>query len=408
MFIPMIILGLYELFEGDKSKFYKWFIIGYVGILNSHLVMSVYFTAFVMIYILLNIKKVFKKENIKALLIACLLILLLTAPFTVPLIQHKLLGAYTVFEGETMASYGTIIVSTLKLPEFIIQKPSTEFADICYYLNLLALFMAILTIVCRKKLFKEEKEKKFFWFLVILTVVSIFMISELCPWKSLPKIMIMIQFTWRIETILVMALSILASLILTRIKDIKPKLILTILIIVFNLYTAYCVYNPEQIKELNMEELDMSYWGMGWEKEYLPEITNKNLDYFDNRGNEIIVKEGNANIEIINDRTPDLEAKIENCDNAKIELPRIYYLGYKAILKNDSGNEKELQLYMNDKGFIETTIDSNGTIILKYEGTTADKLANVACFITIGGLIIYWIIRKRKKILYIEDKKEEL
>lgn len=413
MFIPMVVLGLYELFEGEnKRKFYPWFIVGYVGLLNSHLVMAVYVTIFISIYILLNIKKVFTKEIFTKLCIAGVSILLITAPFTSSLIQHKMLKEYYVFEGDTMASIGTVRSGAWWPSEYIVQKRTDRYSTVNQFMNLLALGLTAVTIKQSKKLFKDDKEKKFFKFLWILSLLSVIMIS-LCPWEILPSFMIMIQFAWRIETFLVFGLSILAGLALRDVNVKKLKVLWLVFILAFNMFTVSYCYIDYKFKDYNIEEVNMSYFGMGWEKEYLPLRTTKNYDYFDNRGNDILIKSGEAQVHIIDNKVPELEANIENAlPNTKIELPRIHYLGYVATYSKENGEVLEIDTYMNDMGFMELEIpEGNGTLKLEYKGTTTANASNIISIVTIlawVGFAVYVFIaeRKNKKTNYIAEKSE--
>ena len=404
MFMPTIILGLYHLFYGEKKCFYLFFIIGYVGLMNSHLVLAVYFTVLIMVYLILNIKKVLTKENLIHLIISSVLILLIVSPFIVPMLEHKMLKVYAVFEGENMANYDTIINSALEPKEFIFQKTSEKFSTVNYYLNILALIMAIMSIISYKKILKNKTEQNFFKFLVCLAIITTFLISNLFPWKYVPKIMRMIQFAWRLETILIIALSIMAALYLRDIKNKKAKILILIFIIAFNGYTVYNTYNFDTIKSYSIEEVDISEYGMGWEKEYLPMNTINDLSYFYNRNNEIIVKKGKAEITIEENNTPDLKAKITNCDEeTTIELPRIYYLGYDLKIIDENGKKEKLEIYMNEKGFMETKINSNGVLELDYTGTVANKVANIISIITIIGCVCTYIYFFKININY-EDK----
>ena len=58
--------------------------------------MSVYLTIVLGIYLLVQRKKVFKKDVIKHFFIASAFILLLTLNFTVPLLEHNHLGIYNI------------------------------------------------------------------------------------------------------------------------------------------------------------------------------------------------------------------------------------------------------------------------------------------------------------------------
>ena len=400
VFMPMILLGLYELFYGDKKYFYLWFILGYVGIMNSHLVLAVYFTLFIFIYLLLNIKKVFDKSNLRALITSSILILLLTATFTIPMLQHKSLNIYTVFADEGMANKGSVAGSTLRLRDFFIQEPCVAYSDITYYLNLLGFALAVLAIIMNKKIFVENDQKNFFKFILIATIICTFLMSKICPWVIFPKTLIMIQFAWRLEAILLFLLSILAGSVFKDIESKKIRVILLIAILLFNGLTVYKAYDFDILIERKLEDIDKSSYGTGWQREYLPINTQNNLDYYDSRNEDVLVKDGYATISVQENNVPSLKAEIKDCQGeTTIELPRIYYLGYEATLEENENKEK-LDLYMNDRGFLETKINSNGILILKYKGTIAMRIANVVSIVTLIGIACYvvvWYIFKRVK-----------
>ena len=52
---------------------------------------------------------------------------------------------------------------------------------------------------------------------------------------------------------------------------------------------------------------------------------------------------------------------------------------------------------MNDKGFVETKINSNGTLVLKYKGTKEMQLANMVSYITLLGILVYVLVGYIKK-----------
>ena len=93
-------------------------------------------------------------------------------------------------------------------------------------------------------------------------------------------------------------------------------------------------------------------------------------------------------------KTPVLIFDIET-EGAKIELPRLYYLGYDIKL-----NSKQLSYKENKNGFIELYVKESGTITVKYAGTTGYKVA-LALFV--GSVIIiigYFVFTNKKRIKY--------
>ena len=130
---------------------------------------------------------------------------------------------------------------------------------------------------------------------------------------------------------------------------------------------------------------------MGNEKEYLPEKALKNLDYFNNRNKDIIIESGMGEITKTLDDVPDLTFEVKTSETMTIELPRIYYMGYRLEV-----NGQEIALTESDNGFLQATIQESGTYILTYEKTTIMKLANVLNIGTVLALIGITIIKKKK------------
>lgn len=88
IFIPIIILGLYELIFGNEKKWWI-FSLGFIGILNSNLVMTVIMIIISAIILLFNIQKIIKNKNrFISLIKATILALLITAIFWMPMIEQ--------------------------------------------------------------------------------------------------------------------------------------------------------------------------------------------------------------------------------------------------------------------------------------------------------------------------------
>ena len=150
IFIPLIFLGLYELFWGDEKKFLPLFTIGYIGMINSHLVLSVYLTIIIIIIFLCFLEEILKKEKIKKLLLASIVILLISSPYLVPLLEHKMFGNYVVFEPNSMYSIDSIKFNSLKIDNFITEGTIGN-NGIKVYINHIVFIISIITIVFNKK-----------------------------------------------------------------------------------------------------------------------------------------------------------------------------------------------------------------------------------------------------------------
>lgn len=388
IFIPIIFLALYELFFGDKKRFNILFIIGYVGMINSHLVLSVYITLIILILFIFFPRKVFKKEIIKKLVLSSIIILLISSPYLVPLLEHKIHSDYTVFSQNGMYKEYFIVENSIKLHEFY--TSTTKPNDIKVYVNLVVLISSIIAIVFNKKIFKNE-QRKIYIITILLILITAYISSSYFPWETVPQFLKMIQFPWRLRGILAFGLAILAG---NSIKVIKGEN-KTILIILLSLSIIF--YGNNTIDLSNFEyPLELYNLNMGVENEYLPTKTNANYAYYLLRKDDIKIKNGEAAINILENKAPYLKSEIElTTDKLTIELPRLYYLGYEIKIKDEKENINKINYYENEFGFIEIELNQSGLLEVSYKGTLANKISNYICLITIIICSTYLIFKKK-------------
>ncbi len=384
IFVPLVFLSIYYLFyEENVKKFYFFFVLGYTGMINSHLVLSVYFTILFAIFLLVSYRKLLNKKNLIALVIASVIVFGISATFIIGLLQHYAIGGYVVTENKYLLS-DLWLVHAIEFFQSYYYK-SSEYTLINVNLNYIHVVFGILsTIYIIKNIKKMDKNKRNTIIgLYIIAIISIFLASANFIWKYIPSLLRNIQFAWRLALFVGFASSIIASVGLNMFKKEYQKYVVMILIFLL-VITSY--YNLNSVKynivyNDNMVEYDSNN-AMGWQKEYLPQNTKDNLEYYSNRNNDIITLYGNIEYEFIYNKVPELEFEITKVDiESKIELPRLYYLGYELI----DSNGKNLELEQNEKGFISVKINEIGRYKLKYTGTILDKIAKC---ITITALIV--------------------
>lgn len=374
IFIPLILLGLTYLFE-DKQKFYFLFTIGYIGGILSHFTMMIYFTLFIIPFFIMYRKQVFKKDIIITIILSGITILLVTSPFFVTMISHKLLGNYAVFLEGHMAGY--IWWAARNPLDYINIFKHFNTNDIKYYFDIVTIILLFYTLKNYKKI--DHTNYRFpltFGFIAMVLSTLIF------PWDIMPQFFRMIQFPWRLVLFVGIIGSLYAPLCL-KLKGVKTYqyiLIIIALLISGYLNTNFASKNIADLKTQDYRE------GMGWQKEYLPVNTLNNQDYLNNRNYDIIVTDGKASI--ILDQTPNLSFTLTK--KAKVELPRLYYLGYS--LKDSLGNIHDIK--ENEYGFISAELEP-GTYYLTYPGTKIHQISLKVSLITIlafglinlGGLL---------------------
>ena len=125
--------------------------------------------------------------------------------------------------------------------------------------------------------------------------------------------------------------------------------------------------------------------------EYLPSKAFNNLDYIKNRENRVYVLNGNVVIENEEKDGTNMEFTVSNTEeNAVIELPYIFYLGYKVEITNEAGETLKIDTFESDNGFVAVNLPiTTEKVTVEYEGT---MLMRITYLISLVGIIILEII----------------
>lgn len=401
IFMPIILNGLYELIYGNSRKFCFYFTFGYIGLMFSHLVLAVYFSLFVILFLLFNIKTILIKDRIIALILSSVFILLITSSFYVPMLEHKFSGDYVVFQKDSMTNDFPIQSETLSFSDFFaINTDGTH--SVRFGFNIVMLFFLLIVLFNYNSIFRNNKIKKIINFLLVVSLIFLIMISSLFPWDKMPNILQMIQFPWRLLSFVILCFSIIAGFIVFVFPKSQQKLVIFMSVILLSLTGLYSI-PTENLSPPNLPS-DMNEWGMGAQHEYLPINAKENEDHLKSRGNDIVLIKGKANINVINNDIPNLKSQIELKSNkVTLELPRIYYLGYNIELITDKGISK-VNYKENEKGMIEIVLNDSGVLIVTYTGTKLDIICDIVSFASFICAIIFFIYSYRKDKVLVERK----
>lgn len=395
IFIPLIFLGIYYLFqENDKFKFYLCFVSGYTLMMYSHLVLSVWLTLIFIVFLLLFVKDIFKKENFISLVIAALLILIFTSPFIIPLIEHMLNGEYIIFDTKL-----STLTWTLDLKQFFVQISDITGSHNYLFTNF-NIVVILLSLVVLFKIFTKKipsYRRKFIVGFLLITIISVILVCNNTIWYYTPDFLNNLQFPWRMCAFITFGISLFATegmdvfYSLFKKKFIPVASLLIITILASNVY--YNIQNIQYVKSLPYNIND----GMGWGYEYLPLETKNNMTYFEKRNdNKIKIEKGRAKVKVISNNVPRMEFSVNDIkESVTLELPRLYYLGYKIV--DEDG--KEINYFKNDKGLISIKLNKDGKYYVSYPGTTSYQIAKVVCIFTatICIIIIFLKVKSKKK-----------
>lgn len=423
IFFPMLFHGLFNLLKGDGKKHY-YIAIAAIGLILTHTISTEYSAIFALLYIVFNFKQLKNKGVIRKIAINVIFILAITAFFTVPLMEHKILGNYVIFNSTSMKSLPIDVQnSTIKISQLF--KDIGEVNGVSFKIGIPLIILTLLGIVSYKKVDKNIRSEYITF--TAIAMISLAMVTKLFPWIIMPKTLTTLQFAWRMLAFFEFALSIICAINLYYFVDIICKkssknskdtkvhtktenlynmlLLFAIIVIITSMMKIDYNYSYEKEKFLTDEEYETkineknSIWSIN--REYLPEkvdVKKLGKSYLDYRENRVYVLDGNATI--INEKKEDLQLEfdIENYKaNTILELPYIYYLGYTVTTEQ---NEK-IQVFESDNGMLAIKLDENiesAHITVKYTGTIIEKVSYLISAISIITFIGYVIYSKKQDI----------
>lgn len=419
IFLPLLFLGLYSLFNGDRKKHY-FITIAATGLILTHNITTLYAAIISFIYVIINFNKLKEKDILIKLLINILFIVGLTIFFIYPLLLHSFSGEYVIFDSDLMRTNGERVASgVISFKELFMEIPGQE---VIFRLNIIQVVLFILSIFCYR--FIDKKDRKIYLSFIIFAILSVILCMTKNIWKFTPDILCNIQFPWRLLGFSGFFISTIAGInlfiILKKIfKNKENGLIFVIIpIALLSLLYAYSLdYKDYTVKKDDNESIEfinnninnINY--MNINREYMPSKTYKALSQNQERvkGDKVFILEGEALIESENKNELIYDIKLSGIkENTSIEVPFLYYKGYSAYIENEKNGRKEIDVKESDYGFLKIDIPNeyeNGMIKVEYKTPITYYIIYIISFVTLIGFIIYIVLNTEKSKNYEKIKE---
>ncbi len=400
IFMPIVLIGLYHLLHDDYRRFLLYFTIGCIGMVHSHLVMTLFFVGLTIIGFLPSIKPFFKKKRILFFLLSALMTALISLPFLLPMLENKSHTEYRVFEENFMANINGVEMWRVPVSQyFSMDGIILNVPIIITFIGLIAIIYAIFNY--RK--IRTKDNRSFLIFSIVLTIISFFCTTTLFSWRGLPNTLLLLQFPWRLLTFVGLGSAIVIGLVTARFKGTNVDTVIAIIVAISGLFGLSRVNTFAQ-NNLNVAApAGELHHTSSIIIDYLPTVnpaTHTNTYINDYPSHEVKANDENVQIAIQSNRVPDMSFNVSNVTKETIlTLPRIYYLGYNIEAEYLDDSKESLPYLMSEYGFINITISRDAKIVVTYPGTKIQRVSYWVAGITVlffAGLCIY-MYKKEKK-----------
>lgn len=407
VFMPLLFIGMYNLFNQDGKKHY-FITIGAVGLVLTHTVTTFYMAIFCAIYVLLNVEKFKDKSIFKKIIINVVFILLISMCFLAPMLEAKQLADYAIFDSKIMSTNGDYVYSnTIELSEFFTDIGKENATT--YIIGVPTFVLMCLTIFTFTKV--EKKYKDFYIVAILFSIISMFMSSKYCPWFVFPDFLCKLQYPWRMMGFFAFFISFVVGVniyVLLKTlfdKDITRLIVATVIIVLSVAYTMpivqqYATDDMQRDEKWENNVVENPYiYHMSINREYLPtKALYLQRTYLKDKEDKIYILSGDATIVEEEKKDLSITATLENItEGTVIEFPFFYYPGYEIILEQD-GNVVKLKSEESDNGFVSAVVNTdidNCKISVKYVGTTITYASYIISAFGLLGFALY-VIKERK------------
>lgn len=408
VFLPMVFSGLYSILNEKQKKSYS-LILGAVGLLLTHTVITLYTAIFSIIYIGIHFRKLKNKRIWRNLIVSTVFILLLTAFFWAPLWEHKQATDYEVFKPGRMERTEVLIAYKLDIGQ-LFYTPNNQ--SMIYELGMATIIGLMLCIPVIRTIHKKKHTHtsvyKTYLFMLIAGLVCCIMTLKLFPFEHLPATLKMLQFSFRL---LEFSSFFFAFVVAINLGILAKKLKMTDILIVLGVcgVTVICLFGHiHYLTDFDESvlwpavpvtaETGRVHAGCA-SFEYLPSKAFQHRDYIETRDQSVKILKGSTQIEEQHKEKAKMSFVAKFCiEETTLELPYIYYLGYEVTLQSDE-KEQKLPTYETENGFVGITLPivEEATITVTYTGTTVMKVSTIVSLLTSILFIGVLFMGKRKK-----------
>lgn len=381
-FLPIVILGVYEIFYADNSKW--WYLtIGMTAVIYSHALSPILIAIFILLVVIFRIKTLIKEpKRILTLIYSGLSSLLLSLGYFLPMYEQL---KHTQFK---LTHSPLIYVSqgSMQIPNLV--KLSLKNDLFKQNIGILMLLMALIIPVIIWKTVPAIRD------FAIIGEILLLMTTDIFPWNLFIHTPLnIIQFPWRFNMLVTILFAVVLASDpcnwLNRFWK-KGALISVTIAMIFVAEFSLVTNHPTQDDSYAaFNNLDVYSIGAG--QEYLPK--NANLGQLRRTKHVPEVKSGSIKIKDFQQKGSSLKLDFNATKSGKIDLPIIGYYGYTS--KSSTGNVSSVKMDQTNNGLAQVKVRGSGILRVNYQKTPVQKISKLISLISFLIMIIYLFRQNR-------------
>lgn len=406
IFLPVLLSGLYEILQNQNTQSWPLLTLGLAGLIFSHNITFLFGVILVILFAMIFYKQM-KREQIMSLIKASVWAFLVSAWFTLPMIEQMTSQKLTV---SYYASSSDLASNAMPLKQYL--QNFINFGQGGYALpdgQLMTLNAGIFLTVVPLLYFFLSKEKrnasKFIKSSLIVGLVFLILPSDLIPWNYL-SILRVLQFPWRLLTLATMLLCIPATYVLCSLKFFQKKQVLVILSVlligegIYHLVPAtkrtFGITSENSYADITEGKIIDPYYSATYMRvelagaDYLPSGSPD----FRGRSTAIRVNDTESDIAYTKNGTELSFTVPESLAGTVITLPITWYKGYQVYLVKDGTNTK-VNTYSGNGHMVSFAALEAGDYICEYERTPLRVFSLGLSAVSLAALIFVRVRRKK-------------
>lgn len=259
---------------------------------------------------------------------------------------------------------------------------NTNFNSIIWAVNLAALALIIYVLVTNR----TARRNRLLISLVVLSILAIALMT-LFSFRHLPAPFQMIQFQWRLNTILSFTLPLATGLALTYTRPSTRPVWTTTILLCALIGTAAVWQNTYISTNLTAGSVHdiVAHFA-----DYLPLKSRQNLDYLASRNSQsAVILQGDATILYQASDFPNYQVDIHGVDDSVVvELPRYYAPGYTVTASAPDSATTTLDYQESLYGLVAVAVTQDCSLTATYTGTSLQTISVIISAVTAGATVI--------------------